>query len=241
MSTLIILICSYNSVRFVKDCLNSLASQEYGGAPFKVLFLDDGSRDDSFKIALSYVYVIPGLRILRNKNNKGLVYSCNKALKHIDTPYFMRLDTDDYLAKDAVSIIFDNLSCAKDNVFMVFNRWEVLKGKDKKINPSVTHDMFSWLAAGTVFNTLAVRGVGGYSDEYWEEYDLYLKLLRSGFKAKVYPHRIYFYRRGYGGMTGNLSEKKEGLKSLIDKWGSKVLNKYGNFKKFISYYGMRIG
>jgi glycosyltransferase involved in cell wall biosynthesis len=178
--------------------------------------------------------------ILRNKDNKGLVYSCNKALKHIDTPYFLRLDTDDYLSKDAISRIYDNLSRIKDGVFIVFNRWEILNGEDKNKKTRVTHDMFSWLAAGTVFKTNAVRGVGGYSTEYWEEYDLYLKLLQFGFKPKVSSDYIYFYRRGYGSMTNNLREKKKGVKSLINKWGITTLNRYGNFERFLSYYRIKI-
>ena len=42
-----ILVVNYNNAKFIKKCINSLISQNY---PFiEIIFLDDGSTDDSLK------------------------------------------------------------------------------------------------------------------------------------------------------------------------------------------------
>ena len=71
---------------------------------------------------------------------------------------------------------------------------------------------------------------------FWEEYDLYIKLLEAGNKYKISPHRIYYYCRGDRSMTQDEKKKREGLEKLQKKWGDKTLNRYGNFKKILEYY-----
>ena len=44
-----ILIASYNKEKYVKRCINSCLSQSYNN--IEVIFFDDGSKDDSYKIA----------------------------------------------------------------------------------------------------------------------------------------------------------------------------------------------
>ena len=49
-----ILICCYNGEKFLKRCIDSLKSQTISDSFYKILFRNDGSTDDSLKIAESY-------------------------------------------------------------------------------------------------------------------------------------------------------------------------------------------
>ncbi len=231
---LTILICCYNAEDFLPQCLSSLSNQNISNSFYKILFINDASTDNSLKTAKKYSSTLTNFNLLNNKRNIGLVPCCNNALKIIDTPYFMRLDADDYLSSDAFEKIYKELKSLNNQDLIIFNRWDVYDSKLEKI--SVQKDIYTWIATGVVFKTDDVRAVGGYSAEYWEEYDLFIKLLEGGAKYKLSSNRIYYYRRNHGSMTQSSEENKRGFERLITKWGVKVLKKYGNFKNITKYY-----
>lgn len=233
-NTLTILVCCYNSGKTLRSCLDSLVGQTISSSNYKILFINDASTDDSFEIANSYSKSFDNFALLNNDKNEGLVNCCNKALDAIETSYFMRIDADDYLSSDAIEKILKELCSSKKKNFIVFKRWDIWDNELKKAEP--INDIFTWIAAGTVFKTQTVRSVGAYSDEYWEEYDLYIKLLEAGNKYKISPYRIYYYRRGQKSMTQDYEKNKLGYESLLMKWGLETLRKYGDFKKILKYY-----
>ncbi len=229
-----VVICSYNSEAFIENCLQSLLCQEQVSKPFKIIFIDDASTDKSVSLVQDYSRLLPNLTILSNKINRGLVYSCNRVLEKIDTPYFMRLDADDYLSTDAMKKILKELNSSKKKNFVVFGRWDVCNGRLKEIE--LSNDIYTWISAGIVFSAEAVKAVGKYSNEYWEEYDLYIKLLEAGYKYKISHYRIYYYRRHRQAMTSNYNDKREGYESLCKKWGINILKKYGDLQYMMQYY-----
>jgi len=237
MSALTILICCYNAGGLLKKCLDSLIAQDAPSSQYKIVFVDDASTDGSFKKAQEYAKQLENFTIIKNKQNRGLVDSCNRALSVIDTPYFMRLDADDYLSGDAVRRISEELGSSAGEDFVVFKKWDVWNKSIKKVETG--NDIYTWIASGTVFNTHAVRSVGGYSDEYWEEYDLYIKLSEAGYRYRISPYHIYHYRRGHGSMTQDREKNKKGFESLAKKWNSEILNKYGNLRKILEYYQIK--
>lgn len=232
--TITILICCYNAEKFLKECLDSLVNQSVSSLFFNTLFINDASTDKSLEIAKSYSTFLNNFTLIDYKKHEGLTRSCNKALKMISTPYFMRFDSDDFLTSNAVEKMLKELNSSKNKDFIVFKRWDTWNTHLKKIE--ISDDVYKWIATGTVFRTQSVKNVGGYCNEYWEEYDLYIRLLEAGYKHKISPYRIYYYRRGHGSSTQQYEENKIGFDSLINKWGLKTLEKYGEFTKGIEYY-----
>ena len=234
---LTILICCYKAEKHLKQCLNSLLRQR-GIFPFyEILFINDYSPDRSLSIAQSYSKLLENFRIINNKNNLGVVKSCNLALRSIGTPFFMRLDADDFLSPAALGKITQELRANAKNDFIVFQRWDINGENLKRVKTS--NDIFSWIAVGTVFRTQAVRSVGGYSNEFWEEYDLYLKLLDKSAQYKISPFRIYYYRRGHSSMTSDSRQSKDGFSRLFKKWGRGFINRHGNIAGALQYYGVK--
>lgn len=84
----------YNCAPTLAEALDSLLAQTYQG--FKVVMCDDGSQDNTYEIAQSYVDHYPGKFILiRNKNNMKLAATLNHCLEYADTEYCARMDGDD--------------------------------------------------------------------------------------------------------------------------------------------------
>ena len=78
MSQVSVVICCYNSRLFLKETLDSLVRQNYIG--FQLIFIDDGSTDDSCSIALNYKNKFRDLTIIQHQN-KGLNESRNIGLQ----------------------------------------------------------------------------------------------------------------------------------------------------------------
>jgi len=234
--SLTVVICCYNAKKYLSQCLESIKQQSQSKLNVKILLVDDASTDKSLEIANEYKSSLQDFHIIKNNENKGLVRCCNGALDLIDTEYFMRLDADDYLSKNAFERIYDELNKPDDKDFVIFYRYDDTDGNLQEVE--IDDDIYTWIAAGNVFKTKAVRSVAGYSYEYWEEYDLFTKLKQKGYKYIISPQHVYYYRRGHESMTKNREMIVDGIKSLQKKWPRAILNQYGNFSRLIEYYGI---
>lgn len=84
----------YNCSSTLSEALDSLLNQTYQG--FKVIMCDDGSTDDTYKVAKRYSDKYPDKFILiRNKKNLKLAATLNHCLEYADTEYVARMDGDD--------------------------------------------------------------------------------------------------------------------------------------------------
>jgi glycosyltransferase involved in cell wall biosynthesis len=84
---------TYNQVAYLRECLESVLSQEFVG--FRVLVLDDCSTDgtQSFMSRLQDTRI----RYLRNGSNIGAFMNWRQALWNIDTEYFAVFQHDDVM------------------------------------------------------------------------------------------------------------------------------------------------
>lgn len=224
-----ILICCYNGEKFLNNCLSSLDSQTI--KQFQTVIVDDGSIDKSLKIIENYANKHPNTLILHHPKNRGLPLACNTGLAHMKTPYFARLDIDDYLLPNFIST-------AKRTVennyadFFISDRYEIKNNKKKRIT-NISKDIYYWIACGTIFKKDSVLKVGKYTDEYWEEYDLYIRLLEKGYRFHYIKKPLYVYYKHKTNMTAVFEKRKDGLDSLKRKWREEILIKYGNYKKHL--------
>lgn len=93
-----ILIPCYNGRRYIEECFLSILNQTYQN--IEVIFVDDGSVDDSFNIAMQFVprFFEKGM-LLRcfKKDNGGAASAIQLALKQLQGEFFELFDVDDYL------------------------------------------------------------------------------------------------------------------------------------------------
>lgn len=100
---LVTIICtSYNHEKYVEDCLDSIAKQEYSN--IQHILVDDCSNDTSFQLMLNWLKQnpLPNLKYWRNQRNLGLNKSFNQALLQADGDYIMDLAADDILFPKAI-------------------------------------------------------------------------------------------------------------------------------------------
>lgn len=96
----------YNTEQYLERCLQSLVSQTLDD--IEILVIDDGSTDNSTKIAEQFSLSFPNKVIFIQKpQNSGQSDSRNIALKQAKGKYILYVDSDDFLLSEACETLFD--------------------------------------------------------------------------------------------------------------------------------------
>lgn len=113
----------YNSQKFLEEAIKSIINQTYKN--WELLLINDGSSDDSLKIAKKYLRD-KRLKLISYDKNKGPAYSRNLGIKEAQGEYICFLDSDDLWEKKKLKtqIIFMKkknieLSCTNYQPFSV--------------------------------------------------------------------------------------------------------------------------
>lgn len=88
----------YNSQDYMKRCIDSLLP---GGEDVEIIIVDDGSADDTGKIADDYARRYPGIVKAVHKENGGHGSGVNRGLQMATGTYFKVVDSDDWLDQAA--------------------------------------------------------------------------------------------------------------------------------------------
>lgn len=81
----------YNSEKYIRESIDSILSQTIHDIEF--IIIDDCSKDDTVSIIQSYKD--KRIRLILNKENRGLGYNLNYGLKISNGKYIARMDADD--------------------------------------------------------------------------------------------------------------------------------------------------
>lgn len=106
MKILSIAVPCYNSQEYMRKCIDSLL---VGGDEVEIIVVDDGSKDDTLRIAKEYEERYPGIVKAVHQENKGHGGAVNTGLAHASGLYFRVVDSDDWLNKDAFEEVLDAL------------------------------------------------------------------------------------------------------------------------------------
>ena len=85
MKTISVIVPVYNTADYLSKCVDSILNQTFQG--FKIILCEDGSVDDTYKVAKSYAERYSNIVLIRNESNMGLNYSLNRCLEYADTEY----------------------------------------------------------------------------------------------------------------------------------------------------------
>lgn len=102
MSRVSVLIAVYNACTHLRACLDSLIEQTH--EDFQAICIDDASTDSSLGILQEYARRDQRFKIVEMGQNVGQARARNEGLKWADGAYTCMLDSDDWLAPDALEL-----------------------------------------------------------------------------------------------------------------------------------------
>ncbi len=113
-----IIVPVYNVEQWLPRCIDSLMTQTYQN--IEIILSNDGSSDGSGNICDEYARKDGRIRVI-HKENQGVSVARNIAVEQAKGEYILFVDSDDYIAKDHVEILYD--LCVKYNVKLSVADW----------------------------------------------------------------------------------------------------------------------
>ncbi|WP_054874969.1 glycosyltransferase family 2 protein [Oxobacter pfennigii] len=96
----------YNSSAYMKKCIETLLP---GGEDVEIILINDGSSDDTGKIADEYASQYPGLVKAIHQENGGHGEGVNTGLKNASGMYYKVVDSDDWLDAPGMLKVIETL------------------------------------------------------------------------------------------------------------------------------------
>lgn len=96
----------YNGEKYLARCVDSLLNQNLDPKDFEIILINDGSKDDSLKIAATYGDNYEQIRVI-NQDNIGLGATRNVGIDLAVGKYLYFIDVDDYIAATMLEIVMN--------------------------------------------------------------------------------------------------------------------------------------
>ena len=207
-----VIVAAYNEERFIGRCIRSLLSQSFPRVMFEIMVVNDGS-DDRTDYALELFD--EDLVIIKNSKNIGLPASLNRAIRRVKTPYFVRVDADDFVSSNFLLFLYnfivqnhymDAVSCDYN---LINDQEDIIERKNCMSDP---------IACGIMFKTDQIIEIGLYDEDFLlhEERDLRIRFLK---KYSIYRLELplYRYRIHENNMTKDQDSMHLHMLNLISK------------------------
>lgn len=196
-----VIMSAYNASITLKEAIDSILSQTF--INFEFIIVNDASTDDTEKIILSYLD--KRIVYLRNEENKGLIYSLNKAIKIAKSKYIARIDADDISCRNRLSLQYTFME--KHPKVDICGTWMYQfaenKFKRKVISPILDKDIKAFLLfKNPIFHPSVLMrksifdSILGYDNEDYRQEDLGLWINAVNAEKNFFniPIPLIYYR-----------------------------------------------
>lgn len=209
-----IIVPAYNVEKYIKECLDSVLSQDTSFS-YIVKVINDGSTDGTPKI-LGFYQKNNRIEIIHQKN-KGFSGARNTGLKEINARYLMFLDSDDRLAPGAIEALMtmaqetdaDIVEGASLKFFGAVVTKRYTHSDEKQASANNLYG-FAW---GKVYKADLFAHIQ-FPEGYWFEDTLCALILHPlAKKISTTSHCVYCYRTNFKGISRTFRGKPKCLDS----------------------------
>lgn len=234
----------YNGEQYIKEAVESMLGQTY--ANFELLLLDDGSTDKTIEILRSYTD--HRIRLIKNEQNLGIVATLNKGIMLSNGLYIARMDADDISHRERLLKQVEFLQ-QNPNVGMIDSVMEYIDENSKPVG-RMNSDIID---EGAIRNFLTKSNCMGHSSVmmpasvikkylyrkiFYEDYDLWLRLLNDGLRICKLPAPLLYYRLHNQSITGiAYSNRQHFLKLATTKW---FYYKHLSFAEMLKLFNIKV-
>lgn len=202
-----------NMSNLLPRALDSLRKQTVPLA--EIIVADDASTENIEEIAADY-----GCTYVRNPGpeNWGICGGRNEAFKHVKTEFTLPLDADDWIEPTYVEETLTLM--ANQRVGIVSTYFMYHEGREGTVMMGPPQTYATELEANNItvcslVRTEAIRQAGPWDHNLrgWEDWDMWLRILKLGWKHRVVPEVLFHYRLHNSGMNAwaNQPENKQKL------------------------------
>lgn len=203
----------HNEEDILSETIMKNLSLDYENVEFYII--DDCSTDRTYEIAKEWERKNNKIKVFKTKTNKGKANALNEAMKYVTTEYFLCLDGDAYLEKNALNYFNYLLESYGDDI----KRIAAITGQPKLIDGDVSfiHQLqrveyrsiismikksqglfdhiFSVSGVCTLYKKDVVESLGGFNPRnQTEDIEITWRIQRNGYLVKYEPMiMVYMY------------------------------------------------
>jgi hypothetical protein len=226
----------FRQAHFLSAAIESVLAQTYPHV--EIIVVNDGSDDNTDEVAQTYKDKITYIR----QENKGLCGARNTAIAAAKGEYFLFLDSDDLLDRNAIQSMVEAVGGKRDCLALIglrFFETDPAQGKEKLLpdEPLLPRLFADNIAPPHCYLTPAhlVKAVGGFSQRApgCEDWELWTRIAIRGAGAVTVPRIGALYRQYAGSMSTNtlkmhggriqvllgIREQIRGSETLMRQWG----------------------
>lgn len=214
-----IIIPTYNNANYIGRAVESVITQDTEFS-FEIIIINDGSTDDT-KLVLSRYNSNKNIIII-NQDNKGFSGARNIGIDNANGKYIMFLDSDDYLAPDAIqnllSVAMDYDADIVEGNYKTFDSNGNVNDVNKSClklthvtSPSITLRGYPW---GKVYKNHLLNSIN-FPLEYWfEDTVMPFIIFPNAKNCYLIPENVYMYFINPKGITSTFQMKPKSLDTL---------------------------
>lgn len=214
-----VLVPVYNTSTYLSQCIDSILNQSF--QDLEIILVNDASTDGSLSVCKKYAEIDKRIILIDKKRNEGVEKARFSALKIAKGDYFCFVDSDDWLEKDAIAVMYEkalqtNADYVEIGMRRVMDRHKFIK---REIISSVTGlvqqpELFekyylsffgvNILAVnvwGKLYRSQAVKPFVPVPSQLRMGEDLYFNLCVFPHLQSVYIDSYVGYNYRFGGMT----------------------------------------
>ncbi len=237
-------ITNFNYGKFIKQAIESVLKQTYQN--YELIIIDDGSSDNSKEIIKEYISQ-KKIRVIF-QSNMGLNASNNVAIRASKGNFILRLDADDYLDKNALLLLYNDIKRSK-KIALTFSDYFTVDVNGKILKFDRRHDFSKKKllldkpahGACSLIRKQALIQVGGYSEEIkcQDGWDIWLKITNLYDVSNV-NLPLFFYRKHGKNLTNNSQKLFKARKKIYSDIVKSKKQKLPNTIAIIPVRGSKI-
>ncbi len=196
-----VFIPTYNYAAFLPQAIESVLAQTL--RPAEIIVADDGSTDDTARIARRYGASVD----YRRFEHQGVNAVRNAMIAQVRGDWFLNLDADDWLEPDFLAQAAAHLEGAANDLAFVYSDF-VTFGDYSRYVRATEFDLARFKQGNFVSMNALIRTetarVSGFDPAFndgWGDYDFFLTLARHGYHGRAMHDSHYHYRVHAGSIT----------------------------------------
>lgn len=227
-SSLTIAIPLYNeeaSIKYLKSRLDLLLADS-NNINLKILFVDDGSTDNTFELLTKYFSSLNNCNIIKHENNKNLNGFLETTIKFCDTEFVVFLDSD--CTFDPLHIL-DMVNLLKPNIDIINGSPYHPKGSVEGVEKGrllisnganliyrilIKKDIYTYTSIFKMYRTSIIKNINLNTIGFVSVSELFIKCILNGANVLEFPC--------------NLSIRKYGVSKI------RIINSIKNHVKYMS-------
>lgn len=191
----------YNTEKYLEEAIKSILNQSF--KDFEFIIIDDFSMDKSYEICQEFSKKDNRVKVFRNKKNMWISFTRNKLIELTNTSYIATQDSDDISEKNRLKLCYNFLEKNKDFAVVSWNNIIIDEKNNiiwyRKYNDDIRKSILKKSPISqpsSMFKKDIFFKVWWYDKilDYWEDYDLWLKIFSHWYKIKNLNENLIKYR-----------------------------------------------